>query len=115
MDERIAAAVECITADDAKQDVKAYIEGLEKSLDITRAELEAKPGAEARGIAWTDMYKVVVIQAGNDNNQEPVYRNKVVKQSVTARSDAGPTQAYQALKIAVAAMMVDGWRPYSPV
>lgn len=86
-----------------------------ETIDRLEQELEAKPGAEARGIAWTDMYKVVAVQVGTDENGEPVYRNKVVKQSITARSDVGPAQAYHALKIAVAAMMVDGWRPYSPI
>lgn len=65
-------------------EVLRYIQELELMNGSLQDELTAKPGAEARGIVWADLFGIAKDSDGNPHR---------VKVSVTQRSDAGAEAA----------------------
>jgi hypothetical protein len=82
------------------EDLVEYVEYLEEKLlgleayikKLENAEVSVEPGAEARGVAWADLYGKT---SGIDG------QTKLVKISLTSRSDIGPTDALDKLMKAV--------------
>lgn len=92
-------------ADNAQADEwREYAESIEKRVAELKSALEAKPGAEARGIAWCDVYGKKVL---------PDNRYQTIKISVTARSDVDALDAFEQLVVAVKHASRRGFRPYN--
>lgn len=70
------------------QDYIAELEAKAERLELLEAELEAKPGAQSRGIAWTDLWG----QKTDENGDV-----KAVKINITQRSDVDSEDALRQL------------------
>ena len=106
--------------DQNSDELKALQEELETLREENiqlRAALEAKPGAEARGVAFVDLYKTLtqVTERDPKTNKPTKTRSRLTKMCITARSDVGPKHAYALLRLAVAEASKDGWHPYNPM
>lgn len=80
--------------------LEALIEHMERRVKWFEDELNRKPGAEARGIAWCDMYGVI--------------NGKTTKINITSRSDVDAVHALQGLRIARKEAMNLGLKPTLP-
>jgi hypothetical protein len=83
---------------------EAYYAALELISGL-RAELNSKPGAEARGLAWTYLHKLEI-----DNGGEVQLCSTVV----SSRSDVDANTARYNLEIAIREARADGYYPYKP-
>jgi hypothetical protein len=106
MDEFTTEPEEAVDLSGLTEDVKAYIDKLQTDKMHYQQALSARIGAESRGIAWCDMFGVKVTETG---------QRKVIKISLTSRSDVGPQHALDNL-ISVIKEAQDKYHltPYQP-
>lgn len=93
------------TAQDDVATWDRYCKALEARIENLEMALQAQPGAEARGIAWMDLFMTKTDPASG--------RRMIVKMSVTARSDVDATHAQEQLFVAVNHAKQRGFKPYN--
>lgn len=93
----------------APSDTDAKLAAALETISRLTAELESNAPGEARGIVWTDLYKIIEVKYDDGTAHK-----KVMHKAITARSYVSLEAANSQLRAFVTEAARDGWFPYQP-